>query len=51
MATLVNYTCKIFIKMTPVNGFLVSFSSLQNDSDEKTVRLASKRVFPQNFGA
>ena len=29
----------------PTNSFLVSFSSLQHDSDQKTTRLTSKRVF------
>ena len=29
----------------PVNGFMVSLSSLQHDSDQKTALLASKRVF------
>ena len=29
----------------PANGFLVSFSSLKHDSDQKTTRLTSKRVF------
>ena len=33
----------------PVNGFVVSFSSLQNDSDQKTTRQVSKRVFQQNL--
>ena len=33
----------------PANGFMVSFSSLWQDSDEKTAQLASKRVFQQNF--
>ena len=33
----------------PVNRFVVSFSSLQHDSDQKTTRLASKRVFQQNL--
>ena len=33
----------------PVNRFVVSFSSLQHDSDQKTTRLASKRVFRQNL--
>ena len=33
----------------PVNGVMVSFSSLQHDSDQKTARLASKRIFQQNF--
>ena len=28
----------------PVNRFVVSFSSLQHDSDQKTTQLASKRV-------
>ena len=35
--------------LRPVNGFVVSFSSLQHDSDQKTARLASKRVFPHNL--
>ena len=29
----------------PVNGFVVGFSSLEHDSDQKTTRLASKCVF------
>ena len=29
----------------PVNRFVVSFSSLEHDSDQKTTRLASKCVF------
>ena len=33
----------------PVNRFVVSFSSLQHDSDQKITRLASKRVFQQNL--
>ena len=33
----------------PVNGFVVSFSSLQQNSDQKTTRLASKHVFQQNL--
>ena len=33
----------------PVNRFVVSFSSLEHDSDQKTTRLASKRVFRQNL--
>ena len=33
----------------PVNGPLVSFSSLQQDSDQKTAPLASKLVFRQNL--
>ena len=33
----------------PVNRFVVSFSSLYHDSDQKTIRLASKRVFRQNL--
>ena len=33
----------------PVNRFVVSFSSLQHDSDQKTTRLASKRVFRQKL--
>ena len=32
-----------------VNGFMVSFSSLQHDSDQKRAQLASKQVFRQNF--
>ena len=35
--------------LRPVNGFMVSLSSLQHDSDENTAQLASKRVFRQNF--
>ena len=33
----------------PVNRFVVSFSSLQHDSDQKTTRIASKHVFLQNL--
>ena len=33
----------------PVNRFVVSFSSLQHDSDQKNSRLALKRVFRQNL--
>ena len=33
----------------PVNGFVVSFSSLQHNSDQKTTQLASKHVFQQNL--
>ena len=33
----------------PVNRFVVSFSSLYHDSDQKSTRLASKRVFRQNL--
>ena len=32
-----------------VNGLVVSFSSLQQNSDQKTTRLASKHVFQQNL--
>ena len=33
-----------------VNGFMISFISLQQDSDQKTTRLASKRVFGKISG-
>ena len=32
-----------------VNDLVVSFSSLQQNSDQKTTRLASKHVFQQNL--
>ena len=39
------------LKMTFLHpdGFVVSFSSLQHDSDQKTAQLASKCVFQQNL--
>ena len=33
----------------PINLFVVSFSSLKHNSDQKTTRLASKHVFRQNL--
>jgi len=46
-------TYRIWIRtprsVRPVNRFVVSFSSLWHDIDQKTARLASKRVLRQTF--